>query len=93
MNSGILARADDGASSRNVRVELQDWLGSLKPMEAPTASAPERLWTVDEAASFVGCHRNTIYGASASEALHCHRVGRLKRFTREDLLAWTGGAA
>src|SRR5262245_49237149 len=79
--TSVTARPD-GLSSRHVLVELQDSLGSPPP-EVETPTTRDRLLTVDEAASFVGCHTNTIYLAASSGELPCHRVGRLRRFTRE----------
>jgi excisionase family DNA binding protein len=60
---------------------------------APSVDAAPRLLEAEEAARYVGCHRNTIYEAAKSGALTARRAGRLVRFTVADLDAWTRGAA
>lgn len=52
----------------------------------------DRLLDVNAAATYVGVHANTIYDAAKRGALRCRRVGRLRRFTVEDLDIWTRGA-
>jgi excisionase family DNA binding protein len=67
------------------------WLAGLSPtvpheVEPPTSP---RLLNVDEAAAYVGCHSNTVYAAVKRGDLAARRVGRLVRFTIEDLDQWT----
>jgi excisionase family DNA binding protein len=63
---------------------------SVAPSPAPPAPA-EQLLTAQQAAGWVGCHSNTIYGAAKAGVLRSRRIGRLVRFTRHDLDAWTRG--
>jgi excisionase family DNA binding protein len=82
--------ADDGTSPpRHIEVFLEEWPGS--PAAEPTQAAPAKLMTAQEAANFLGVHKNTVYLAAASGDLRCHKIGRLLRFREADLLAWTGG--
>lgn len=55
------------------------------------AAAPigERLLTAQEAARYVGCAANTVYDAAKAGRLSFCAIGRLRRFTVEDLDAWT----
>lgn len=87
MSNHTIPTPQDGDERRLHVRGLEDWAydhGPAKP------SNNGRLLTVKEAAEFVGCHANTIYLAAQSGQLRPHRVGRLRRFTVEDLLAWTG---
>jgi excisionase family DNA binding protein len=47
--------------------------------------------TVKEAAQYVGVHPNTVYAAAKCGRLRFRAVGRLRRFTIDDLDAWTRG--
>ena len=69
------------------------WLGELhEEQSAEVVAMPpmgERLLTAQEAARYVGCHSNTIYDAAKGGRLSFRAIGRLRRFTVEDLDAWT----
>ena len=58
--------------------------------EPPETERLHRLLDVDAAADYVGVHRNTIYEAARLGDLVVRRVGRLVRFTIDDLDRWTG---
>ncbi|MEJ7568419.1 MAG: helix-turn-helix domain-containing protein [Gaiellaceae bacterium] len=60
-----------------------------RPMVYAAAEDTDRLLDVKDAASFVGCHPNTVYAAVKAGALKSHGYGRMRRFTRADLHAWT----
>jgi excisionase family DNA binding protein len=47
-----------------------------------------RLLTTQEAADYCACHYNTVNLASKRGELRTHRIGRLPRFTVEDLHDW-----
>ncbi|HZQ66258.1 MAG TPA: helix-turn-helix domain-containing protein [Gaiellaceae bacterium] len=95
MNSdaGAPAAASSQPLPRKIKVELSDslWSQGSAPERYARSDGIEQLLTAGEAAAFVGVHPNTIYLAAKTGALHCHRVGRLRKFTIPDLLTWTGG--
>lgn len=64
--------------------EVRDALGAVEGV--PNTG---RLMTAQEAASFVGVHPNTVYLAAQNGELRYRAIGRLRRFTEEDVLAWT----
>jgi excisionase family DNA binding protein len=77
---------------------VQGWLTGGLPAdkdEQPTGrqtavpGSAGRLLNVNQAADYVGVHRNTVYEAVKRGRLVARRVGRLVRFTIEDLDAWT----
>lgn len=46
------------------------------------------LWSVAEVADMLGVHRNTVHREVQRGRLHSVRVGRLRRFRREDIEAY-----
>lgn len=84
----------DPATGEALDVIPASWFGELRevesaPEEHVQAPLGERLLTAQEAARYVGCHANTIYDAAKSGRLSFRAIGRLRRFTVNDLDAWT----
>lgn len=48
----------------------------------------ETLWTVHEAAEFLGTNVNTVYSWVRQEKIPNFKLGGLVRFRRSDLEAW-----
>lgn len=56
-------------------------------MAETAATAPKLLFTVTEAATRLGAGRTTLYGLVADRAITPVHVGRLTRFTADELEA------
>jgi excisionase family DNA binding protein len=68
-------------------------LQSQVEVESAPSPPADRLLTAAEAATYCGVHRNTIYEAAKAGQLRFRPIGRLRRFTREDIDDWTRGEA
>ncbi len=55
---------------------------------SPTAEKREPLWSVAEAALYLGVSTDWVYRKSANGELPCRKVGRNTRFEPSELAAW-----
>lgn len=52
-----------------------------------------RLFSINDAATYLGCSRPTIYELMRSGQLRYRQVGTRRRFTREDLESFVASTA
>lgn len=57
-------------------------------MPDTTRNEPERLWTAEEVAEFLGLHPQTVYAKSRSGEIPSHKIGRALRFRPSEVQAW-----
>ena len=49
---------------------------------------PERLWTAEDVAAFLGLHPQTVYAKSRAGEIPSHKIGRSLRFRPSEVQAW-----
>ena len=59
-----------------------------EPAHAPTQGIPDRLWTTNDTARFLGICTKTVRRLIYHENLPCVRLGASVRFVPADVLAW-----
>jgi len=52
------------------------------------ASAPPEYLSTDEVATLIGCTTVSIAKYCERDGMPCVRIGRMRRFLRDDVLAW-----
>jgi len=66
--------------------------GMLEPRGGPAGAAvrvPERLWSVEETARFLGLPRATLYQHNHKKTgPRSYKVGRHRRYDPADVMAW-----
>jgi excisionase family DNA binding protein len=62
-----------------IRAAVRDEIGALKPAEYMT---PEQV------AEVLGCATESISTYCTRDGLPCVKVGRIRRFVRDDVVAW-----
>ncbi len=73
---------------------MKPWQEIFKIRRSKAASAKpatDGLMTLDQAAEYLGISPLTIYGWTSKKKMPFRKVGRLLRFDRAELDAWTKG--